>query len=317
MAKTPATEQQSSPSGQEAGGFYQVGEVEEMKPCHRLDVPKKMLNSIQNSPRPADNSDVRAFDRQGPPILIPAQVCLEEQDQKQDKLNNDPRKLTDIRSVLANNNYFTLVLIINLRLDTHTPHCAPPGLQVKEGQHQFHTPRGSFHESQRVHESTSPQTCDPPQGSLSTSLASPTTSTRLAPTNLLLCLLQGFVHSPLDLRLSTRLSMRLARSKALHEAGSEVLHKAPRHAPRLSPRLAGSKSLHSAPFSLRLSKRLACSKALYEADAMAPNEAHLLCGSLRDSPAPRSLQGLLASRLFTEPSCSEVLYEACMLRGSL
>ena len=70
--------------------------MEEMKSCHRLDVPKKMLNSIQDSQRSADNSDFRAFDKQGkghgPLILVPAQVCLEGHDQEQDELDHDPDK---------------------------------------------------------------------------------------------------------------------------------------------------------------------------------------------------------------------------------
>ena len=63
-----------------------MDEVGEIKPCHRLDKPKKMLGSIQDSPKPADNSGVRAFQRQkddpGPPLLVPAQVSLQEQDQE-------------------------------------------------------------------------------------------------------------------------------------------------------------------------------------------------------------------------------------------
>ena len=70
--------------------------MEEIKSCHRLDVAKKMLNSIQDSQRPGDNSDIRAFDKQGkdhgPPLLVPVQVCLEGQDQEKDKLDHDPDK---------------------------------------------------------------------------------------------------------------------------------------------------------------------------------------------------------------------------------
>ena len=65
IVKTTAPEEQSPTSGAEAGSFYQVGKMKEMKSCHRLDVPKRMLESIQDSPRPAHNADVRAFDRQG------------------------------------------------------------------------------------------------------------------------------------------------------------------------------------------------------------------------------------------------------------
>ena len=60
----PAPEQQFPTSGPEAVNSYPAGKREEMKPCHRLDVTKKLLDSNHDSPRPANNSDVGPFDRQ-------------------------------------------------------------------------------------------------------------------------------------------------------------------------------------------------------------------------------------------------------------
>ena len=90
----------SPPSRSEAVNFYQVGEVEkmyEMKPSHRLDEPKKMLSSIQDSQRPGLSTLVPLYSYR-------AKFCVEEQAQEHEKL--------------VHNNYFVF-LLTDLKQDTY------------------------------------------------------------------------------------------------------------------------------------------------------------------------------------------------------